>query len=117
MERAIQTIKMLIGRYTASRDTGKYIDVFDDIIDNYNTSIHSSIGTDPLHALMTGMIFPQRKIADGSDSDKLKSGDRVRVKLEIEDDKKQVTFSKGDEPKFSKNLYTVVRPLANGYIY
>ncbi|XP_041355340.1 uncharacterized protein LOC121386086 [Gigantopelta aegis] len=43
-ERFIRTIRSLLARYTTYNNTQKYIDVLEDLVHNYNNTVHSSLG-------------------------------------------------------------------------
>ena len=46
-ERCIKTIKTKIFRYMKEKNTHRYIDIIDDIIIGYNSSVHRSLGRSP----------------------------------------------------------------------
>ena len=108
VERAIRTIKNLIKRYLAQNDTTMYIDVLQDLVDNYNDTEHSHIRTKPNVAMKTGHSFPKPM---KKDIPILRVGDMVRVLA-----KRRRNFDKGDKPYYSKELYQVVRKNVNKYV-
>jgi hypothetical protein len=56
VERVQKTIKSLIFKYLHFNDTKRYIDVLNQIIYNYNNTIHSSINMSPQEALKTDPV-------------------------------------------------------------
>ena len=51
VDRFSRTIRNLIERYMQASNTNKWANVLDSLIDNYNTSVHSSLGKTPARAL------------------------------------------------------------------
>ena len=43
VDRFIRTLRGMINKYMAMHNTTKYINVIDDLVENYNTSYHSGI--------------------------------------------------------------------------
>ena len=107
VERVIGTIRNLIKRYTMQNNTAKYIDVLNDLTENYNDTIHDSIRSRPSTALTTGQTFP--KPFNVKKIDTLQIGDKVRVLLPRD------KFTKGSEPYYSEHIYEIVKIVKNRY--
>lgn len=106
-ERVIRTIKNLIKRYVVQNNTTRYIDVLPDLVDNYNNTIHRTIGTTPYKAITT----LQRNVTREPRSiPALNENTRVRI-LE-----NRFAFTKGDTPYYSKNVYEIVGRDRNRYV-
>lgn len=101
IERFHRTIALLMKRWRdASSQNRKWYSVLDHILDNYNTSYHSTIKTTP------------EKVWEGNDENRqspiytfeseIGVGDLVRVK------QLKTIFGKGDALKYSKEIYQVV---------
>ena len=108
VERSIRTIRNLIKRYLTQNDTTKYIDVLDDLVENYNNTEHSHTRSKPAVAIKTGQSFPKPM---NKDIPILRVGDKVRVLQ-----KRKRAFDKGDKPYYSKQLYEVVKKQGNKYV-
>ena len=107
VERVIRTLRGLIKRYLTQNDTTKYIDVLDELVENYNNTIHSHINTKPIIALRSGQSFPKPM---KKDVPVLRAGDLVRILLE-----RKRAFDKGDKPYYSKDVYEVIKKDGNKY--
>ena len=108
VERSIRTIRNLLKRYLTQNDTTKYIDVLDDLVENYNDTEHSHTRSKPKVAIKTGQSFPKPM---KKDIPILRVGDKVRILQ-----KRQRAFDKGDKPYYSKQLYEIVRKDGNKYV-
>jgi hypothetical protein len=123
VERFIQTLRELIGRYMTSRHTQKYVDALGELVENYNTRINGGIGSTPEEMAKGEAGTEQRywklrrnDIAKAR-GDKahvraavLKVGDRVRVLL------RRGAFTKGTAKKYSQDLHNIERE-ENGLFY
>lgn len=95
----IQKVRLSIKQY----DWNKYLP---ELIFNYNHTIHSTTGETPYDIFKNGKLNLQTiKYLHSS----LKVGDNVRIKL-----KKQV-FDKGDELKYSSDIYNIVEKVKNKF--
>ena len=106
-EAFIRTLKMMIGRYTKIKNTTKYVDALTDILENYNTSIHSSIKTDPKYAIEHNMTY-KKEVVDVK-KNALSIGLRVRIK------KKRDITTQGDVERWSKKIYKIVKRIGVKY--
>ena len=107
VERFNKTIENLISRYQESRNTNRYIEILDDLVYNYNHTIHRAINETPENKynlnLNSGFIKAFQL------NNQIKIGDRVRIL------KDKMTFQKGYEPIFSKTIYLVFS--GDGYTF
>lgn len=108
-ERVILSIKNLIKRYITQNNTTKYIDVLDDLVYNYNHTIHRMIKTTPAEALKTGKTMEKRE--PRYDSDEYSSEEHVRVER-----KRDPVKDKGDVPRYKKQAYKIVGRDKNRYV-
>ena len=102
-----RTIREMLGKYFQSYKTDRWIDVITDIIENYNTRKHRTLGCSPSEMdsekvadLYIKLNKENEKSMEGFHS--FNVGDRVRVLL------KRKTFEKGPM-KFSEMVYTISR--------
>ena len=104
VERFNKTIRDKLTNYMNANNTNKYIDVIDNIIKNYNNTVHSSTNEKPINA-------NEQKIFINETSEKYEQinnikkkfniGDHVRILLDHE------TFEKGSKNKYSKSVYKI----------
>ena len=100
VERFHRTLALLLKRWRDGTKKKDWYNVLDSLIDNYNTSYHRTIKTEP------------KKVWEGTDENhqspiytlesEIGIGDLVRVK------QLKSIFGKGDALKYSKEVYTVV---------
>ena len=92
IERFNRTIKLLISKYQSMHKTKKWIDAIQDLVDNYNNTVHSSTGIAPSKVSLQNRVDIRLKAAVKTyQLDKKKNlnlGDTVRI-LE-----KKVVFGK-----------------------
>lgn len=107
IERFNKTIRTMIERYLDSRNTLKYINVLDDLIYNYNHSIHSTTKNKPVDVF----TLEEPNLQRGENSTpSLETGDLVRIKVSLG------LFEKGTKARWSKELYNIVRKVKNSYV-
>jgi len=103
VERFQRTLKTRMWKYFTHAKTRKYIDVIDQLVQNYNNSFHRSIQTSPAlvttsnEAEISEILYSKTK----SQKPKLKIGDRVRL------NKTKKTFEKGYLPNWTQELFVV----------
>lgn len=117
IERFNQTFKHLIFQHFSLYDTKKWTDVLPKLLENYNSSIHSTTGKRPseLHLKNRNSkavkeaktkIVKRAKLAieqTHKEFTELKRGDWVRVRINGEG-----KFKRGYKPQWSKRVYQVV---------
>ena len=85
-ERAIKTIKSKISRYLTHMQTGRYINVLQDLVHSYNNTVHSTLKMAPAEVnrnnetpLWWMQYRPTEKHPPPTMPFKLKTGDNVRI--------------------------------------
>ncbi|XP_052818094.1 uncharacterized protein LOC128244118 [Mya arenaria] len=114
VERWNRTMKEKMWRYFSANSTNKYIDILNDLVDQYNDTKHSSIKMNPVEASMplARLAEPESCVCDSkapmlrialptSSKPKFAVGDRVRIT------KKKKTFEKGYTPRWTEEVFTV----------
>lgn len=107
VERFNKTLRNKIATYMRAKKTKVWIDVLSDLLENYNTSVHSTTGLAPNSVTPQDIENISRRAFEKSkpaleELANFVSGDKVRVL------KAKGIFEKG-EPEFSRKIYTVVR--------
>ena len=107
VNRLCRTIRGLITKYFDAYDTKKWIDALPDLVENYNSSVHSSIKCSPFEAEQSAEIRARirDKAIDRTNlvlltKESLQVGDKVR-KL-----KKNALFSK-EQSKWTKGTFKI----------
>jgi len=106
-ERWDRTMKEKIFKYFTANSTNKHIDVFDDFVDRYDNTWHSSINMTPVEAskiINTITVYRNLYPADLTRRPihaKFKIGDKVRIL------KKKKFFEKGFTPNWTEEVFTV----------
>ena len=106
VERWNRTMKDKMYKYFSANSTRKYIDVLDEMVNNYNSTRHSSIKMTPVAASDIKNESVVWKNLNGGkpvyDIDfKFKVGDKVRIT------KKKGLFEKGYTPRWTEEVFTV----------
>lgn len=106
VERWNRTMKEKMWRYFSANSTQKYIDVLDDMLHDYNNSVHSSIKMTPTEArLKKNESIVYKNLYSEVDATpihfKFNVGDRVRIV------KKKKTFEKGYTPRWTEEVFTI----------
>ena len=104
-ERVNKTIKQALWKIFHETKKTRWIDILDDVVDNYNSTYHNRIKMAPNDVTWENRVtvfqnsFPKIKQRIAC---KLKKGDKVRVKLNKD------LFEKGFTQNWSDDIYTVV---------
>ena len=110
VERFNKTLKTSMWKYFNANDTNKWIDVLDDLVNNYNSTKHSVIGMKPADINETNKnqvwvrLFGQP--VGEIPSPKFKIGDHVRIS------KYKNVFAKGYEANFTEEIFQVEKVFA-----
>ncbi|KAK7583983.1 hypothetical protein V9T40_002023 [Parthenolecanium corni] len=106
-ERAIRTIKNKLYRYFTGKGSYKWINILQNVADEYNTHVHKTTGMAPVMVKTLEderKIFHDLKIPKWSvKPPKFKVGDTVRIS------KFKAVFEKGYTPNWSTELFTVCK--------
>ena len=110
-ERMIKTMKGRLEKYFWQNKTKRYVDVLQQIIDNYNQTPHRSIGMAPILVNFDNRkevfekLYPNRQ---DKLPPRLKVGDKVRIAQE------KTIFEKGYTRNWSIALYSIVSAESRG---
>lgn len=114
IERWNRTLKTRMWRYFTHKNTHRYLDVLQKLVDAYNSSRHRTIGCRPIDVTPENAhIFVEKLRAKAKRPEELKFryniGDKVRIS------KQKGIFEKGYFANYSREIFTVVsrsaRPL------
>lgn len=115
MERVNRTIKSRIQKYFHQNNTKKWIDIYEDVVSNYNNTPHSATGVAPNQVTEINRdevykrLYPDILLRTVC---KLKVGDKVRKILEKD------IFEKGYTKNWSEEIYTISKvKQSNGVCY
>jgi len=116
IERFNRTIREMIDKYMIAYKTHTFIDVLDQLVDNYNNSYHRGIKMKPVN--MTNIDESknyQNKLEIKSNifinqDNQFNIGDKVRIL------KNKGTFSKGQSTYYAKQIYTIITKEYNSFI-
>jgi len=113
IERFNRTLKMMINKYMKANHTVKWIDVLNELINNYNNSYHSSIKMTPNEMTedkeYTYILNKRQETQEIKDNDDFDIGDTVRIL------KSKKTFMK-EGTTWSKSLYKIVGMIRLSYV-
>ena len=104
-ERMIRTLKGRIEKYLWKNQTKRYIDVLQDIVNNYNKTPHRSIGMAPVDVNDDNREKVFKKLYKNYNvrtQPRLRVGDKVRIA------RLKTIFEKGYTRRWSLELYTIV---------
>ena len=108
VERWNRTIKEIIFKYLHHYNTKRFIDVLQDIVDNYNNTVHSRTKFKPIDVNKNNEFIVYNNLYNVSTIQqkvKFKIGDIVRIK------RIKTTFEKGYLPNWTKEIFTIKKIL------
>ena len=108
IERFNRTLRNILERYFTAYHHHKWIDILEDVIENYNSTKHRTIGCAP-NDFVYGESVGREHNEELMANDGINVGDRVRVALE------KGVFIKGAVQKWSTEVYEVLE--RTGYSY
>ena len=104
-ERWNRTMKEKMFRYFSANNTRKYVDVLDDMVRNYNETVHSSIKMTPIEASKkkneNRVWLHLYSFPTSGREPKFSAGDNVRIT------KKKETFEKGYTPRWTEEIFII----------
>ena len=103
-ERVIRTLKSRLEKYFYKNKTLKWVDIFSQIVENYNNTPHRTIGMAPNQVTEENSQMVYNKVFKDIDLKiipRLRVGDKVRILIE------KSLFQKGYTQNWSKDIYTV----------
>jgi hypothetical protein len=101
VERVNRTIALMLARWREETKRNDWPNVLQDIVDNYNSSIHSTAKNKP-ERIWNWQVANRQDLKKRRTETRFKLGDHVRVK------KRQKTFQKGDRPSFFNDPFEIV---------
>ena len=106
VERWNRTLKEKMFKYFSANNTKKYIDILDEMVNNYNNTKHSSIKMTPVEASDKKnknrvWLNLNGKARTNPAKPKFSVGDKVRIA------KKKTVFEKGYTPRWTEEAFTV----------
>ena len=108
VERWNRTMKEKMFKYFSANNTKKYIDILDEMVNNYNSTKHSSIKMTPVEASNKKnknrvWLNLYGKARTNPVEPKFSVGDKVRIT------KKKSNFEKGYTPRWTEEVFTVLQ--------
>ena len=107
VERWNRTMKEKMWKYFSANSTSVYIDVLDDLVEQYNNTRHSSIKMTPVEASkktneiqVWRNMYPEH-VEIKTHHARFSVGDKVRIT------KKKKTFEKGYTPRWTEEVFTI----------
>ena len=109
VERWNRTMKEKMFKYFSANNTRKYIDVLDEMVKNYNETVHSSIKMTPIEAskeknenkVWLNLYSTSSAMRQEGKEPKFSVGDKVRIST------KKTTFEKGYTPRWTEEIFTI----------
>ena len=105
VERWNRTMKEKMFKYFSANNTRKYINILDEMVNNYNNTKHSSIKMAPVEASNKKNKYRVWLTLNGKATNpvepKFSVGDKVRIT------KKKSNFEKGYTPRWTEEVFTV----------
>ena len=98
-ERFIRTLKSKIYKYMTSISKIVYINILDDMVNEYNNTYHTTIKMKPIDVKDNTYINTSKKI--NNKDPKFKVGERVRIS------KYKNIFAKGHTPNWSEEVFVI----------
>ena len=98
-ERFIRTLKSKIYKHITSISKNMYIDKFDDIVDKYNNTYHTTIKMKPINVKDNIYINTNKEI--NNKDPEFEAGDHVRIS------KYKKFFAKGYTPNWSEEVFVI----------
>ena len=115
VERLQRTIKEKMYRYFTANNTVRYVDVLQDLVDAYNSSVHRGTKMAPkdVNPCNSYLLYETlyKKGPKRPPAKKFKKGDYVRIS------KYKTTFAKGYESNWSREVFLVDRIISKSYPY
>ena len=109
VERFNRTLKTRMWKYFTAKQTWRYIDVLQQLMDSYNSRTHSSTGFAPIEINTKNMFRAYMKMFGQNKKNKsdykFQVGDKVRIS------KSKMTFEKGYYENWTPEIFTVSRRL------
>ena len=108
VERFNRTMKGRMYKYFTAKNTYRYIDVMQDLVDGYNNTYHRSIKMKPINVRVIDQTKIRRHLYGAKEKAKIRSkkykymvGDLVRIS------KERLVFGKGYLPNWTEEIFLV----------
>ena len=106
VERWNRIMKEKMFKYFSANNTNKYIDVLQDLVEQYNNTVHSTTKMTPVEASLKKnepkvYLNSYGIVTANVSTPKFKVGDRVRITI------KKNTFEKGYTPRWTEEVFTI----------
>ena len=104
VERWNRTMKEKMFKYFSANSTRKYIDILDELVEDYNNTVHSSIKMTPVEASKEeneNKVWRTLYDPPERNTPKFSVGDKVRIS------RKKGIFEKGYTPKWTEEIFTI----------
>jgi len=102
IERFNRTLKNKITQYMIENNTNKYHNVLNDIVDDYNNTIHSKTKLTPANIYNDGVEYETRVYEVLQKKPNYRIGDYIRIS------RVKNTFEKGYTPNWSKEVFKII---------
>ena len=103
-------MKQHMFKYFTANETTKYYDILDNLVKDYNNTVHSSIKMTPVEAsklenesIVYKNLYPEEEVK--KEKPKFKIGDRVRIS------KKKDKFEKGFTTRWRREIFVIEQVL------
>lgn len=106
IERFNRTLKGRMWRYLTYKNSYRYIDVLDDLVNSYNNTVHSSIKMRPIDVNDTNVLQVWKNLYRGREpvmQPRLKVGMHVRIA------RKRTIFEHGYDTYFTEEIFKIIR--------
>jgi len=116
IDRFIYTLRGLLNKYFTIHNTTNWIDIYNDIINNYNSTTHSALYNKTPNEVFTNNLIGAKLHNTNLEQNEItkiitheyKPGDSVRIVM------KKDTFDKA-QTRYSDEIYTIVEKVHNKY--
>jgi hypothetical protein len=117
IERFHGTLKNMLSKYMTAKNSTRWIDHLSDFMDNYNSSVHSSLSQvigepvtpEDITPELERVIINEATQHNQSQVSSIKVGDMVRKRIG------KHAFKRADEPSFTKKVYEVMGRVGNQF--
>ena len=126
VERLILTLKRMISRYMTHKNTFRYIDVLQQIVNNYNNKTHSTTKLSPNEILanpkpLTELAYANMELYQMKNHFKNNTQKRPKPRFKIGDFVRvsfaRHPFSRGFTANYSEKIYIVTKRIDRGLLY
>lgn len=106
IDRFTKTFKNKVLKYQLSTGNINFIDVYEDILDNYNNTIHSTINNTPNEAFNNRDIQLENRMKGLQHNKEIYYRNNLNIGQTVRAIKSKDIFDK-EKPRFSKKIYTI----------